>query len=257
MLAGTLPSMNLIRLALLSAALAGTSLAATGPGSFRVDAPMKMIKTELPVFPQSALVKGLRHGEARVAIAVDATGRLTDYLVLYYTFSSFADAAITAVKTWRFEPMRIGGISRASVANLKFTFEAEGAITNLDIMANEAEFFKSIDLDPVAFSACMPRDLDRIPTPIKIVQPVLPDEPGRSAQRGQVTVKFFIDDHGRVRLPRVSSVSRAANEELAASAMVDAAVAAVAQWQFEPPLSKGKPTIVLVAQDLDFPPVAP
>jgi TonB family protein len=112
-------------------------------------------------------------------------------------------------------------------------------------------------MDPVAFSACMPRDLDRIPTPIRIVQPALPAAPGRRSQGARVTVKFFIDDHGRVRLPRISSLSRAANEELAGSAMGDAAVAAVSQWQFEPPLSRGKPTIVLVAQDFNFPAAGP
>ncbi len=85
-----------------------------------------------------------------------------------------------------------------------------------------------------------------------MVQPVYPTAPSRHSRVGHATVRFYIDDQGRVRLPRISGEAYAANDELGAWAMADAAVAAVAQWRFEPPLSHGKPTVVLVEQDFNF-----
>ena len=60
-------------------------------------------------------------------------------------------------------------------------------------------------------------------------------------------MEFYIDETGHVRLPAVSRETNEADEELSA-----AAVTAVEQWQFEPPVSKGKPVFVLAHQDFDF-----
>jgi TonB family protein len=247
--------MKPLRLALLSAVLASGSFAATPAVPSFADTPLKIVQSDdLPFYPTAALDAGLRNGEARLAVAIDATGRLTDYLVVGYTHRSFADVAVSAVKHWRFEPQRIHGLARGAVATLVFTFEAEGTIVNLNMFADDGSLTMLHYLShiPTAFSACMPRDLDRIPLPVKIVQPLYPSGLGRGSHGGRVTVKYYIDEQGRVRLPRASSVLHQMNEELTGTALADAAVAAVAQWQFEPPLSKGKPTIVLVEQDFDF-----
>ena len=101
----------------------------------------------------------------------------------------------------------------------------------------------------MSFSACTLGQLDRTPTPIKIVKPVYPGRLARSSHGGHVTVEFYIDEQGRVRLASVDRQTIEANEELAA-----AAVTAVEQWQFEPPLMNGRPVLTLAQQDISFKP---
>jgi TonB family protein len=62
-------------------------------------------------------------------------------------------------------------------------------------------------------------------------------------------VEFYIDPQGNVRMPSVSRETIEANEELSA-----VAIAAVSQWQFDPPLAKGRPVLVLAQQDFTFKP---
>ena len=246
--------MRFLRFTFLLAAGAAALAAAPAPPPSG-DAPMKLIKTDLPGFPIVANAYGLRHGEATVAVAVDETGRLKDYLIIGYSHRVFADVSVAAVKHWRFEPLWIHGVPRGAVAILRFNFEIDGTIVKLKLVDDDlaAPFFHTIEPTAAGFEACRPRDLDRIPTPLKIVQPVSPPGVGQHGQAGQVTVKFYIDEQGRVRLPRISAEAHDPREELTVWAMADAAIEAVTQWQFEPPLSKGKPTIVLVEQDFAFP----
>ena len=65
-------------------------------------------------------------------------------------------------------------------------------------------------------------------------------------------MEFYIDPQGRVRIPSVSRETIEANPGLAA-----AAVTAVSQWQFAPPVSNGKPVLVVASQDFSFRPPAP
>jgi TonB family protein len=59
-----------------------------------------------------------------------------------------------------------------------------------------------------------------------------------------VTVKFFVDETGRVRVPIIVD---SAMPELGAAAR-----AAVEQWRFEPPRTGGRATIALEIQTLSF-----
>jgi hypothetical protein len=242
---------------LLAAGACALAAAPTPPSSG--DAPMKMIKTDLPGFPVVANAFGLRRGEAVVAIAVDETGRLKDYLVIGYSHRAFADVSVAAIKHWRFEPMWIHGVPRGAVAILRFNFEIEGTMVKLKLVDDDlaAPFFHSIEASSASFRACRPHELDRIPTPITIVQPSSPPGVGQHGPAAQITVKYYIDEQGHVRLPRISAEALDAREELAVWSLADAAIEAVSQWQFEPPLSKGKPTIVLVEQDFVFPKFRP
>ena len=70
-------------------------------------------------------LRGMHYGEARVVIAVDATGRLTDSLAIGYTDPMFAEAALAAARTWTYEPARVQGEARAGRAELLFVFKAD------------------------------------------------------------------------------------------------------------------------------------
>jgi TonB family protein len=215
--------------------------------------PVKVHQNVEAVYPSSLVNLGVKSGSATVAIAVDSAGKLTDYLVTAYSHPAFADSAVVALKKWTFEPAFIHGFPRNSKSDLTFRFQVAGVVVvTMTSAAFEEMLLLKLAPRTTGYSACSLGELDRIPTPTKIVNPVYPNELARSSRGGHVLVGFYIDEQGRVRMPSVSMETIAANEELAALA-----VAAVEQWQFEPPTSKGRPVLVAAQQDIHFKPSAP
>jgi TonB family protein len=215
--------------------------------------PMKVIQTEQVIFPHRATNLGIREGEVRVSVQVDETGKLTDHLVTAYTHPLLADSAVTALKKWRYEPAWVRGEPRSATVDLVFQFESRGMVI-VDLTVSSYVQLRDLHLRPGAYSygARTLRDLDRIPTPTKVVQPAYSQERAQQQQEPVViTVEFYIDEQGRVRLPAVSRQTSEEHAEFAA-----AAVNAVSEWEFEPPLSRGQPVLVAARQDFNFRPAA-
>jgi TonB family protein len=215
--------------------------------------PVKVDQTQEAAFPSTLIPVGVKSGSASVAVAVDDTGKLTDFLVTAYTHPAFADSAVAAIRKWKFEPAMIHGFPRNSKSDLTFRFQLEGIVVmTMTSLSYEEMLHLKLAPGSTAFSACTLGEIDRIPNPTKIVNPVYPNQLARSSRGGHVSVGFYIDQQGRVRMPSVSLETNEANEELAAIA-----VTAVSQWQFDPPTSKGRPVLVLAQQDFNFKPSAP
>ena len=209
--------------------------------------PMSYIETEQPVYPSVATNLGLVSGEARICVQIDDAGLLTDSLALAYSHPAFYESAVTALKKWQFKPAIIHGFSRSATAVLDFNFRSQGVVVNLttDTMAEIIHF--RVAPNSMSYRVCTLSELDRIPVPTKIVKPYYTPEQARRSHVSRVNVQFYIDEAGHVRLAAVSRQTDEADEELCA-----AAVTAVEQWQFEPPVSKGRPVLVLAQQDFDF-----
>jgi TonB family protein len=214
--------------------------------------PVKVNQTPEAAFPSALIPMGVKSGSASVAVAVDDNGQVTDYLVTAYTHPAFAESAVAAIKKWKFEPAMIHGIARNSKSDLTFRFQMEGVVV-MTMSAFSYDEMLLLKLAPGSFAyrACTLGELDRIPTPTKIVNPAYPTRLARGGG-GHVQVGFYIDEQGHVRMPSVSIETNEANEELAAIA-----VTAVSQWQFEPPVSKGRPVLVLARQVFTFDPSKP
>lgn len=214
--------------------------------------PVKVDQTVEATFPTIMAAIGIKSGASSIAIAVDDTGRMTDYLVTAYTHPAFAEKAVAALRKWKFEPARIHGAARNSKADLTFRFELEGVVvvTMTPISYNEIVHYK-VAPDSEAYTVCTLSRLDRIPNPVTIVNPIYPAELARSSRGGHIMVEFYIDENGRVRMPSVSPEMIEASAELSA-----AAVTAVSQWEFEPPTLKGRPVVVLAHQDFKFKPAS-
>jgi TonB family protein len=212
--------------------------------------PMNVIQTEAPIYPRQMVLAGVNGGQATVAVQVDESGALTDVLVTAYSHPEFADAAVAAIRRWHYEPARIKGVPTSATENLTFDFKSVGAVVvdlSLDVY-NEQVRFRLLP-NSASYGACTLAQLDRIPTPIVIVKPAYSQEAARRGGVRDITVDFYIDEKGHVRMPAVSREMNDANPELAA-----AAVTAVAQWKFEPPMAKGRPVLVLARQDFNFKP---
>lgn len=212
--------------------------------------PMKLIQTEPAVYPNNVSALGVIEGTAEIVIQVDEQGELTDTLVIGYSHRSFADAALAALKKWHYEPAFIDGRPHGATMNLNFYFKVEGpVIVNLTI-DNVLEVQKLRERsDLYAFWACTLSELDRIPTPKKVVSPRHPLSRKDAPRTVSLTVHFYIDQQGKVRMP---AVSRATSQE--SNIYAAEAINAIAQWEFEPPLSRGRPTLVAAAQEFNFKP---
>jgi len=212
---------------------------------------MKINQTVTTVFPAAASDLGIDQGVVQVTVAVDREGNLADYVLTDYTHQVFADATVKALKRWTYEPAYIHGRANGATVDLTFSFERQGiVVVDMTVLKFVEQMNYRLHPQAYEFHACTLQQLDRIPTPTKVVRPIYPIETAKK-QQGTivVTVTFYIDDQGTVRLPAVSRETGEANPLLAA-----AAVDAVSQWHFEPPMSKGRPVLVAARQDFNFKP---
>jgi outer membrane biosynthesis protein TonB len=205
---------------------------------------LKILQTADPIFPSHLLQVGVGDGEARVVINTDASGKLVDWLVVGYSHREFADAAVVAIKQWRFEPARLRGEPVGTTVELSFYFEAKGVVvstTSADILEGQ---LMRIMKGSYAYQPCSLRELDRIPTPIVTITPQYSSALAQKGVKGKVTVEFFIDETGAVRLPAGS----AKDDTLLTALAIDA----LHQWKFAPPTSKGRGVLVKASQEFDF-----
>lgn len=202
-------------------------------------------QTEALAYPMAMTLEGILKGEVQVVISVDAEGRLNDTLVVGYTNAAFAKVAVDALRRWKFSPARARGVARASRAHVLFVFTNENGVMFQALPTNASISFVRSIKERYSYLACQLRDLDRIPVPVQVVRPVSPGT-GLRAKR-TVTVEFYIDEEGRVRVPAIGRDD--ADDSFAA-----AAVSAVEQWRFEPPVRKGRAVLVLAKQEFTFVP---
>lgn len=208
---------------------------------------LNILQTVNPVFPYHLKEVGVLNGEARVAINTDATGKLLEWLVVGYTRPEFADAAVVAIKQWKFEPARLRGEPVGTTVELLFSYEAKGVVVSTlnPIDTVEARISQIIG-EHYTYQPRFLRELDRIPTPVVTVRPQYSSEMANKGVKGKVTVDFYIDETGTVRMPAVSVKD---DSELTALA-----VAALRQWKFEPPTRNGHPVLVKASQVFNFGP---
>jgi TonB family protein len=224
--------------------LYGSVLAQTPPPRTEWQ-PLKIQQTVEPVFPQSLLRGGVTEGIAHLAINTDPTGKLVEWLVVSYTRQEFADSAVAALKQWKFEPAHLRGEPVGTTIELFFHFEAKGVVVSTTILSESLEWrFQRMRGNAYTYKPCSARELDRIPMPTVIVRPQYSKELADQGVRGQVTVEYYIDETGSVRMPSVSADDNPILGTLS--------VVAVSQWKFTPPTSRGKNVLVKASQVFDF-----
>ncbi len=226
--------------------LSGSVLAQIG----RVHAPaewqsLKIDQTVEPTFPQGLLQAGLTQGMVHLAINTDQTGKLVEWLVVGYTQKEFADAAVAAIKQWKFTPAELRGEPVGTTVELTFQFEAKGVVVSASSLSEvmESQTLRRMGAHYI-YQPCSLRELDRIPTPMVTVAPAYPGELAERGVKGRVTVDFFIDETGAVRVPSVSIEDD--------SVLTSLAVSALRQWRFEPPTRNGRPVLVKASQVFSF-----
>jgi TonB family protein len=206
---------------------------------------LKILQTADPAFPAHLMQVGVTDGEARVVINTDASGKLVDWLVVGYTHPEFAEAAVKAIKQWTFEPARLQGEPVGTTIELVFNYEAKGVVVSTSCATDvlEGRLLRMMAAH-YTYQPCSPRELDRMPTPVVTIMPQYSGALAQKGVKGRVTVEFFIDETGAVRLPAVS-----AKDDTMLTVL---AIDALSQWKFAPPTSRGKGVLVKASQEFDF-----
>lgn len=206
---------------------------------------MKIIQTVAPLFPLELQQLGIRSGEAQVVVSVSAEGKLTDWLVVAYTLRPFADSAVRALRGWKYKSAKLRGEPVDTTSELTFNFKTEGTQV---VSQNLSEYLEARTLRvfgaKYAFKTHTLKELDKIPTPIVVVSPKYPSSLAEKGVKGRVTIDFYIDQEGNVRMPSASP-----KED---PRLTGLAIDALSKWKFDPPTVNGKPVLVKVSQVFNF-----
>lgn len=206
--------------------------------------PCKIQQRVQVLFPVRALNQGITRGDVSLFLEVDRNGQLGDVLAFKHTGNDFAQAALDAVKRWRFTPASLAGEPIGSINRINVHFEVSGVIAYTKLIGQDEPQptpGHRYDYQPFALI-----ELDRVPRGLSRPSPIYPKEWIQQGRTGTVILDYFIDEDGHTRFPRVVGD---ADEMLAA-----ATIAAVKTWQFEPPLRQGRRVLAQVTQEFHFQP---
>ncbi len=191
-----------------------------------------VIKSVEAVFPADLKARGVTAGRARIAVSVGGTGMPMDTIVESDTDPALGQAAREAVRQWIFNRPAITAEDGPQVLNIELSFGDPATAA----------------LIPWTYRTPVLNQLDRIPNPTNVVRPDPEKQTGFAVLSGRhnLTVAYYIDETGRVRLPAVVVGVNPNYNRMALDA--------VAQWKFDPPLIQGKPTAVRSQQTFRFGP---
>ena len=212
--------------------------------SFVIVRQLNPLFTVAPRMSATMQLENILKGSVRFAVQIDAEGRPVDWIILAYTNKDLAEATRLVLKDWRFEPETIEGHPVSAQTEFNMDFRGPDVVTISQAMDQQEFLFRNMGLERLEFELCPVSKLDRIPIPVNVVKPLYSFEARDKGIRGNVEVRFYINEKGEVRLPAVLNADRID--------IAEAALDAVRQWKFEPPTRNGKPVLISAAQHFDF-----
>ena len=198
--------------------------------------PAKITHKEPAVYPQAMKRSGLR-GEVLLGFVITKEGNVSNVVVLNSNNPGFNEAAIEALKEWKFEPAQHDGKPEDAKMRLTIVFSKDYGAR--DFATVEQPSKKDQDKLPEQYR------YDVAPQPQGVLTPVYPYQQLRDKIEGKVTVVFLINEDGKISDVKVM--------EATSPDMGQAMVAAVESFSFLPALKDGKPTstIMKMAQVFD------
>jgi len=209
----------------------------------RDSVPVGIDVTVEPLFPPSLFHRGTTKGQVTLLLVVDNQGTKRDHLIVDSTHPEFAAEVEKVVDRWDFTAARREGQRINAITRLHVNFEKSGAVISLgphEVMRHIESLSTPSQKERLTRHIASPRQLDQIPEPVQVVQPLIPSTPGLHPDGVRIVYHFFIDQSGRVRLPHLNEDDVSFIEEDILNALYDAIV----QWEFSPPTVNGEPVIV-------------
>lgn len=188
-------------------------------------------------YPQSAIVANAQ-GVVYIGVQVDADGKVANAKlnsVMPMARTDLADAALTAVKTWTFEPRKVDGKAVASDTTMAVAFSLD---PNKPLAVGPG-ILDAIRVSPPLAEAATPAE--SVPASENVEYrlmhpPHYPASAIKAHQQGEVTLKVHVDAKGN---PVEAEVAKTDPPEMS-SDMTNSAIAAVMQWKFNPARKHGK-----------------
>lgn len=209
--------------------------------------PPRVIEQPMWNYPHAAASEFVFQGHARVLVSISEEGEVLDFIVLGFTHPAFAQEVVSSMSHFRFLPARVRGEPAATRIPITFNFEQQGNVVSMtaseQVERHLARFSRFGEFKP---TVCPGRELDEPLVATTVVSPLYPMELRARAVEGEVTVDFYVDPEGRVRMP-----ATAVNAHPSFARM---AMGAIEQWRFAPPTSGGEPVLVHVRQLFRFMP---
>lgn len=221
--------------------LLGVLAAAPLPAAFES---ARVEPTVEPQIPARLRMDGFHDGRIRLAVDLDAEGKLNDWVVVMASHAELIAPCVDAVRQWRFIPAHYNG-ARVP-ARMEFTIEISqtGAVISRSVVDTVTDFFERVTGRPNDYEMCPAGGTDRPLVAVTRVPPRYAVEAREQGIGGRVRVHFFVDGQGNVRLPAVPPET---NPYLSL-----VAVEAMREWKFQPPTRDGKPVLVAAVQEFDF-----
>ncbi len=210
-------------------AVAAAAMAQTGENDATARA-LKLDKFVQPEFPARARLEGIGSGSVTAVVGRDAAGAVTDVLILAATHPAMAAVAAETIRQWHFAPMSPAELLKQEPGIVRLDFSFQGVIYII------AQGLPGLQTAPRSTLVRTVTALDNRPRALEQPMPAYPKELATRAVEGDAIVAYYIDGDGHVRLPHVV---RASSDEFG-----QAAVAAIANWRYEPPRQKGQPVVV-------------
>lgn len=184
-----------------------------------------LLKEVKPSYPSDALSAGLS-GVVWLEAVVETDGSVGEVRVKEPLYPSLDEAAVAALKSWRFQPARRDGkpVRVAVDVEITFTYRGGPALDSADVLK--------------------PAPGVTVPVAIKEVKPSYTQAAIAARIEGSVTIDAVILSDGTVGNLRVS---KRLHPELDVQA-----VRALKQWRFSPGRHDGKPVPVQVSVEMTF-----
>lgn len=231
---------NTCRLAALALIILLPSTHAAPTATAPATTELTITKYVAPVFPTFARIAGLLDGSAVVVFSHALDGTIADALAIRHSDPAFAREATDAVRQWRIAPHRHDGQPCRLAHGVRFAFSATGVVSVASLPTSRTA---ATAAEPAAaFAAVDVHDLDTLPAARARPMPVLSSASLAHALPAALSVTFFIDPAGHVRVP---SLGTAVTPEVG-----EAVLAALRHWRYDAPLKAGQPVAALHAVDL-------
>ncbi len=195
--------------------------------------PPKIIKKVDPVYPEQARQARVE-GNVILGTRTDIHGRVSQVMVYSSKDFSLVQAAKDAVEQWVYEPLIIDGKPREAVFTTQVRFKLQKEpLEKPDAM---------VGIEP---GVRILQDPEDVPSLIKKVSPIYPDEAKKALIQGVVELRVTIDKEGNVvNVEVLRSESSLLNQ---------ASVEAVKQWKYDRYLnSEGNPESVAFLVTITF-----
>jgi hypothetical protein len=199
-----------------------------------------------PAYPANLSMIGITDGSATILISLDSEGKLVDWIPLSSTKPEFVRAVGQVIDKWEFRAAKRNGTAVPFALSISLKFRSDGAMISL----NNVQILQQFIRDGKGAEAEVPliakySELDRLPEPVTVVQPVLDSSIPADVRAGSVTLGFVIDAEGNVRMPALIEC----NGDIR---LAFAAYNALAKWKFSAPLRHGDPVMTRASQKFIF-----